>query len=161
LRFFARSLLFALLLTSPATFAQENIVWHTSQSGGSSIKIPAFLTDGPATALLEDGEDVGTSFSSDRYPAYMSQYRTNFDGSPHAYLNARLGGDEAEQVTYQMYREKIAAISGFVHGRVEIFYGMCRLEQVLVCFEVHYDAKMQTMMGPIVDRMVKSFQANR
>jgi len=145
-----------LVLTVPA-FSQENVEWTTSRSGGSEIDIPVFMTEGWMRGLMDMGVDMGTAFEPEVYPVQLRQYRTKSDDRPIVHLNALLG-DDADEVTYRLDRTVIAAISGYGPERREIFYGICRLEEVVVCVDVHYPPELQSFMGPIVDRIAKSFR---
>lgn len=143
-------------LTIPAE-AQEHVEWSISRSGGSIIELPTFMTEGWVRGLMQMGEDYGTAFEPERYPVQLRQYRTDSKGRPFDYLQDLLG-ENADEVTYTFDRDHLGAISGFTKDRTEIFYGMCRKENVVVCFDMHWPKEMQSFFGPIAERIAKGFR---
>lgn len=149
----------ACLLVLPS-HGQDSIEWTTSRSGGSVIELPEFMTEGWVRALMVDGEDVGTAFEPERFAVQLRQYRTDSTGRPFDYLVDLLGGT-ADEVTYRYDQETLGAISGYSGGRTEIFYGMCRRDEVVVCFDMHWPKELQDTFGPIVERIAKGFRARK
>ena len=147
-----RVLVFAALipLSMSAATAQQNVEWTISHSGGSVIEIPVFMTEGWVRALMNRGEDMGTAFEPELFPVQLRQYRTTYTGRPFDYLEDAFGYT-ASEVTY-------GAMSGYTDND-EIFYGMCKtVGGPVVCFDLHWPKEMQSMMGPVVERIAAGFR---
>ncbi|WP_332713834.1 hypothetical protein [Pelagibacterium mangrovi] len=144
------------LLAGPIA-AQDNIEWTISVSGGSEIEIPIFMTEGWVRGLMMQGEDYGTAFEPDRFPVQLRQYRTDSTGRPFDYLENVLGAN-ADAITYSYDHANLGAISGYTNDRTGIFYGMCRKERVVICFDMHWPKELQETFGPIVERIAKGFR---
>lgn len=147
----------AAALLVPTANGAQNIEWTIYQSGGSTIEIPVFMTEGWVRGLMIAGEDYGTAFEPERFPVQLRQYRTDSTGRPFDYLSDLLG-DQADEVTYEYDRPSIGAISGYTNNHSEIFYGMCRKDLVVVCFDMHWPKELQETFGPIVERIAKGFR---
>lgn len=152
---FFRAVLATTVVAMPAM--AEDVEWTTSISGGSVIEIPAFLEDGWVRALMIDGDDTGTAFEPENYPVQLRQYRTFSTGRPYDFLANALGAN-ADEVTYRLDRKELGAISGYTTDRKTIFYGMCKKEDVVICFDMHWDKEAQGMFGPIAERIAKGFK---
>ena len=147
----------ATLIPTTSVSAQDSFDWTTSISGGSRIEVPEFMTDGWVRALMENGVDYGTAFEPEAYPVQLRQYRTKAKGRPFEYLATGLG-TLAEEVTYTFDEPDLGAISGYTDGRSEVFYAMCKLEETVVCFDMHWPTEAQMMFGPIAERIAKGFR---
>jgi len=140
--------------------AEDIIEWTTSRSGGSVIEIPVFMTEGWVRGFLEGDEDFGTAFEPVDYPVQLRQYRTKSSERPYSYLKRALGED-GSKITYTFDQPHLGAISGYSPDGEFVFYGMCRLETVVVCFDMNWKKEAQDMFAPIVERVAQSFRRSR
>lgn len=150
-----------LMLAQPLAVAKEPIKWIISISGGSKIEIPAFFEDGDGRELLTDGISHGTTFSPKEYGIYLRQYRIfdEPDKRPFEYIREKTSGES--KATYKIDKPSLGAISGTSADGTQIFYGMCQKQVIVTCFDIFYDKKNQALLGPIVERIARSFRRNR
>ena len=150
-----------LVLSPPLALAEEPIKWIESLSGGSKIEIPEFFEDGDGRELLTDGESHGTTFSPKEYGIYLRQYRIfdEPDKRPFEYIREKTSGES--KATYKIDKPSLGVISGISADGTQVFYGMCQKRIIVTCFDIFYDKKDQALLGPIVERIARSFRKNR
>lgn len=93
------------------------------------------------------------------YPVQLRQYRSlDAKGTPFQRIRSVLAHDGSE-VTYRFETARVGAISGYSGDGKDIFYGMCRRSaSTTVCFDATWPREMQSMMGPVVERIAKRFR---
>jgi hypothetical protein len=113
------AILVVTVLANEGAWADDNLLWTVSRSGGSEISIPVFMTQGWVRALMENGEDYGTAFEPELYPVQLRQYRTKVAGRPYEHLSRSLGAT-ADEITYSYDKSGLGAISGFTNDHSEM-----------------------------------------
>ena len=149
----------AVVLVAGPSHAAGDMQWTTSRTGGSEIEVPVFMAEGFVRGLMSNGEDYGTAFEPERYPVQLRQYRSlDAKGTPFQRIRSVLAHDGSE-VTYRFDTARVGAISGYSGDGKDIFYGMCRRSaSTTVCFDATWPREMQSMMGPVVERIAKRFR---
>jgi len=155
-----KTALFGILFFLPMDLsAEEPIEWAVSRSGGSTIEIPSFLTEGWVTAILDNGVDRGTVYEAIDHRISLRQYRTQSTKRPYVYLVESFD-KSINSITYIVDKDRVGAISGFMdEGNRTIYHSMCRKSNgPLRCIDLEYAADEKAFFDPIVSRISKSFK---
>jgi len=149
---------FAVSCAPLAASAEESLEWVTVPNGVSEIEVPAFLVEGPAKALFEDGVDIGTSYDAEGSSLGLKSYWAGSNERPYVYLTENVAGTSSS-ITYSVDEDALGVISGFEDGQSTIYYAMCRkLDERNRCIVMDYAATERAFLDPIVDRIAKSFR---
>jgi hypothetical protein len=157
----------AVLICVSGLALADDLAWTTTFSGGSTIEVPQFFLDGPIRGLMNyglDGDrsdeeaDFGSAYEPLERPISLRQYRTESSERPFVFLS-KLAASQTGQITYTVDEDHLGVLSGYTDiEQTTVYYGICRRDGGPVwCVDLFYATEDQSIYGPIVERIAKSF----